>query len=223
MQYTTRSCSKKWLNKIILGRTTFSGKSPTFSHSFRTRNISTTFSGKSPTFGHSYRTRNISRRSSVKSPTFGHSYWTRNILTRFCRKSPSFGKSFRTRNILTRFSSKSPSFGKFWRFDREAFDSVEPLHGYLMIKKKLPSSSSNWEFSWADFICLFRKFCGYFLSHSGHETSSPLITYLWYFIWLLKFFRDLHCLPHSLHCNSSFGVSSLFSFSLAGFSASSGS
>ena len=34
----------------------------------------------------------------------------------------------------TRFFRKSPSFGKSRRFDREAFDSVEPLHGcnYLL-------------------------------------------------------------------------------------------
>ena len=31
--------------------------------------------------------------------------------------------------VLTRFCKKSPSSSKSWRFDREAFDSVEPLHG----------------------------------------------------------------------------------------------
>ena len=46
---------------------------------------------KSPTFSPSYRTRNISTRSSCKSPTFGPSYRTRNISTEFSCKSPSFG------------------------------------------------------------------------------------------------------------------------------------
>jgi hypothetical protein len=61
------------------------------------------FCRKSPSFGHSYRTRNILTRFCCKSPSFGHSYRTINILTRSCRKSPSFCHSYRTRNILTRF------------------------------------------------------------------------------------------------------------------------
>ena len=92
--------------------------------------VLTRFCRKSPSFGKSYRTRNILTRFCRKSPSFGKSYRIRNSLTRFCKKSPTFGKSYRTRNILTRFCRKSPSFGKSCRFDREAFDSVEPLHGY---------------------------------------------------------------------------------------------
>ena len=97
---------------------------------FTTEQISavlTRFCRKSPSFGHSYRTRNILQekpqfwsflqnqqyltRFCRKSPSFGHSYRTSNILTRFCRKSPSFGHSYRTSNILTIFCRKSPSVG----------------------------------------------------------------------------------------------------------------
>ena len=45
---------------------------------------------KSPSFCHSYRTRNILTTFLQKSPSFGKSYITRNILTGFVQKSPIF-------------------------------------------------------------------------------------------------------------------------------------
>ena len=49
-----------------------------------------TFVSKSPSFGHSYRSRNILPIFVSKSPSFGHSYRSRNILPRFVSKSPLF-------------------------------------------------------------------------------------------------------------------------------------
>ena len=90
------------IEQISAVLTTFVRRSPTFGHSYRTRNILTTFVRKSPSFGHSYSTRNILTTFVRRSPTFGPSYRTRNILTRFVQKSPSFGKSYISRNILAR-------------------------------------------------------------------------------------------------------------------------
>ena len=101
-------------------------KSPSFGHSYRTRNVLPWFWGKSPTFGHSYRTRDIlpwfwSKRPSLVFPTeveiFYCDFEAKTLLLVIpteieifwqdlynSYKSSTFGKS------LTRLCQKSPTF-----------------------------------------------------------------------------------------------------------------
>ena len=103
------------VNTVVLTR--FLCKRPTFSHSYRARNIFARFIRKSPTFGHSYSARNILAGLVCENPLY------RNVLLSdipikleifwqylYTQKSPAFVYSYSSsRNLLIRFVHKSPS------------------------------------------------------------------------------------------------------------------
>ena len=78
-----------------------------------TSNIGNIFYGILPLHKHSVV---VLTRFVLKSPSFGYSYSTRNIFNKICTQK--VGKSYSIVEVFT------PCAG------REAFDSVEPLHGW---------------------------------------------------------------------------------------------